>query len=387
MAESSAVDRPTTTRELQDCIADAARTGAKLEIRGGGSKCAIGAPRDGLRLLDMRGFSGVIDYDPAELVLTVGAGTPLAEVQELVETRGQMLAFDPFDHGPLFGDENSVATIGGVIAAGVAGSQRLSQGGARDHFLGFQAVSGRGEAFVAGGKVVKNVTGYDLPKLLAASWGRLAALTEITLKVLPSPRAARTLIFEGLEVQRACEAMSLALRSPADVAAAAYVPAGRSRRSLTAFRLQGFLPSVAARAELIQRLLSGCGVGISLDETDASVFWVSLTAPDFDPVTPLWRLSVPPSAGAPLAAFVSESGGKYLMDWGGGLVWASTTINASAVRAAVARHGGHAMLVRAPEEMRRTVCALHPPEPAIARLEERVRRAFDPVGVFETGRF
>lgn len=161
--------RPGSADELIEVVADAAASGGKLEIIGGGSKADIGAPREAA-LLDMNAFSGVIDYDPAELVLTVGAATPLAEIQSLVAQSGQMLAFDPFDHGPLFGRPAGAATIGGVLGAGVSGSARLSRGAARDHLLGFRGVSGRGEAFVGGAKVVKNVTGYDLPKIMTSAW-------------------------------------------------------------------------------------------------------------------------------------------------------------------------------------------------------------------------
>jgi len=157
-------------------IAAHADTGAKLALCGGGSKEQLGAPREAERV-DMTGFAGVVDYDPAELVLTVRPGTPLAEIEALVASENQMLAFDPFDHGPIYGMPAGRATIGGVVAAGVGGSQRLSGGAPRDHLLGFRAVSGRGEVFVAGAKVVKNVTGYDLPKLAAGSWGRLFAMT------------------------------------------------------------------------------------------------------------------------------------------------------------------------------------------------------------------
>ena len=181
--------QPTTEQDVVDAIAQAASDGRHLEIRGGGSKAEFGAPDRNDDILDLTAFASVIDYDPAELVLTAGAGAPLSVIQALVESENQMLAFEPFDHGPLFGRPAGAATIGGVIGAGVAGSRRISAGSVRDHLLGFKGVSGRGEAFVAGAKVVKNVTGYDLPKLVCGSWGRLVALTEVTLKVLPRGRA------------------------------------------------------------------------------------------------------------------------------------------------------------------------------------------------------
>jgi glycolate oxidase FAD binding subunit len=385
---TSTVLRPTREDELADAIAVAARDEARLAIVGGGSKAAFGAPVEA-RPLDMTGFAGVVDYDPAELVLTVGPGTPLAEVTALVAAREQMLAFDPFDHGPLFGAPAGRATIGGVVAAGVAGSQRLSSGSARDHLLGFRAVSGRGEVFQAGAKVVKNVTGYDLPKLAAGSWGRLFAMTELTLKVLPRPRLRATWAIEGLDPAPAVSAMAAAMGSQAEVAAAAYLPAELSGGpSLTLLRVQGVAPSVAARGAMLVTLLASYGAAHPLGEAEGDALWADVAnlrslAGDM----PLWRVNVPPSSGPALAAVATRHGARWLFDWAGGLVWIAGEIDAATLRDAAERAGGHAALVRGPAALRATIPALHPLAPGVAALEARVRRAFDPQGVFETGRF
>ena len=364
--------RPRNIDDLARIVGAAAADGGKLELRGGGSKAGVGAPRDA-EILDMTGFSGVLDYDPAELVLTAGAATPLAEIQAAVAERGQMLAFEPFDHGPMFGRPEGAATIGGVIAAGVSGSRRLSRGAARDHLLGFKAVSGRGEVFVGGGKVVKNVTGYDLCKLVAGSWGRLAALTEVTLKVLPRPPVARSLEVRGLEPAQATQLMSKAMGSQAEVAAAAHAP------GLTVIRLEGVGPSVEARALLIRAM-----GGRLLAEDRAERFWAGLRNP-LPKAEILWRLSLPPSRAPELLQALD---GEWRMDWAGGLIWsAPTDATAEGIRRAADAVGGHAMLMRAPEAMRAEVPALHPAGAGVAALEARVRRAFDPAGVFETGRF
>ena len=378
---------PSTPDELADTIADAARSGIKLEIRGGGSKAEIGCDRDAV-MLDMRGFAGVIDYDPPELVITVGAGTPLSDIEELVERQQQMLAFEPWDHGPLFGRPAGAATIGGVVASAVAGSRRLTMGGARDHLLGFEAVSGRGERFVAGARVVKNVTGYDLPKVMAGSWGRLAAMTQLTLKVLPRPRVTATMIVEGLSPRQAHAAMACAMGSHADVAAAAHLPAAVNEgRAITAFRLQGFEPSVDARSALLLGLLRDYGALRPLDQGEADSFWdaVRIAAPLSH--GSLWRVNVPPSGGCDVVAALEPLGARWLFDWAGGLLWLLWDGDAASVRQAAERAGGHAMLVRAPAEQRARVPAQHPRAPGLAALEERVRRAFDPAGIFETGRF
>ena len=363
--------RPETIEKLERVIASAAALGRKLELRGGGSKAEVGAPREA-EIVDMTAFSGILDYDPAELVLTCGAATPLAELEAAVAERGQMLAFEPFDHGPLFGRRPGAASIGGILAAGVSGPRRLSRGPARDHLLGFKAVSGRGEAFVGGGKVVKNVTGYDLCKLMAGSWGRLAALTEVSLKVLPRPPVVRSLAVEGLDPAAAVTLMSRAMGSHAEIAAAGHFP------GLTVLRLEGFAPSVKAR----QALVRTAARADTLAPGAARAFWAGLRDP-LPEAAVLWRISVPASR-AP--GVLEAIGGDWRMDWAGGLIW-SACEDAVAVRRAAEAAGGHAMLVRAPGTMRAKVPALHPPASGVAALEGRVRRAFDPMGVFETGRF
>jgi glycolate oxidase FAD binding subunit len=353
--------RPGSIEELVEIIAEAAASGRKLEIVGGGTRAEIGAPRD-VERLDMTAFSGVIDYDPAELVLTAGAATPLAEIEALIASNNQMLAFEP--HGA------PGSTLGGIVAAGISGSRRVSRGAVRDHLLGFKAVSGRGEAFVGGAKVVKNVTGYDLPKLACNSWGRLFAMTEVTLKVLPAPETTLTLAAEGLDPAAAVALMSKALGSQADVAAAA------CSGGITALRLEGFGPSVAARRGLLEAMAPLR----AFSETEATRFWTTLKDPLSDaPV--LWRLSLPASRAVEVLGL-----GPWVMDWAGAQVWLASG-DAVAVRAAAQAAGGHAMLARAPETMGRERPTLHPQPAPVEALEARLRRAFDPAGVFETGRF
>ncbi|KAB7646268.1 FAD-binding protein [Polymorphobacter fuscus] len=356
--------------------------GGALRLRGGGSKDGIGAETPGATVVDMRGFAGIVDYDPPELVLTVGAATPLAAVQALVAGQGQMLAFDPFDHAAILGGAPGQATIGGVIAAGIAGPARLSRGAARDHLLGFTAVSGRGERFVAGAKVVKNVTGYDLPKLVTGSWGRLVALTELTLKVLPAPRAQQTWVTTGLDPSAAVAAMARALGAPAEVTAAAHLPRWNGAPA-TAIRLDGFPGSIAARAAMLGPVVAGL---TPLDDTAAAALWLAVrTAAPLPAERPLWRIIVPASRAPGVVAAIPNA--DWLFDWAGGLVWLASDSDAAQVRQAAAAAGGHAMLVRASAAMRAAVPALHPQPAPLAQLESRVRRAFDPDGVFEIGRF
>lgn len=381
--------RPTSIDDLVDMIATAQRDGQKLAISGGLSKAGTGASTPDALRLDMTAFSGIVDYDPAELVLTVGAGTPLAEVEALIQAEGQMLAFDPFDHGPIFGMAEGRSTIGGVIAAGVAGSRRLSSGSARDHLLGFRAVSGRGEALLAGARVVKNVTGYDLPKLAAASWGRLFAMTEVTLKVLPRPPLRATRAIAGLSPEQAVTAMAAAMGSQAEVVAAAHMPAELAGgRALTAVQVHGFEPSVRAKGTILDETLSAWGRVEALDDHDADSLWDGLrTLAPVDGNLPLWRINVPPSKGCAIVSSLNSHGAQWLFDWAGGLVWLACDGDPELVRAAAQSAGGHATLVRGSAALRASVPAFHPAVPGVAALETRIRRAFDPMGIFETGRF
>lgn len=376
---------PVDLGDLQHRIAEAVRDGRRLMILGGGSKSAIGVPDDAAVILPTGGLNGIIDYDPAELVLTVGAGTPLAEVEALLAAYGQMLAFEPFDHGPIFGRASDKATIGGVVAAGVAGSRRLSAGGARDHLLGFKAISGRGEVFVGGAKVVKNVTGYDLPKLMAGSWGRLALLAELSLKVLPAPRDRASLMLEGLQDREAIETIARAMRGSFEIAAAAHFPAGTARdEAVTVLRVEGFAPSVAARLAALRASLGGAPIR----GDEETLLWAMLrTLGPLTEGTMLWRIVVPPAKGWRVPEALTAYADRWLYDWAGGLIWLTTSDPAAPVRDAADRAGGHAMLIRADPAARASIPTFHPEPSAVAALSDRVRRGFDPAGIFRSSRF
>ncbi|WP_327752280.1 FAD-binding protein (plasmid) [Sphingobium sp. SJ10-10] len=363
--------RPRDTEDLREIVAAAVEKGTRLELRGGGTRAGFGAPRD-VETLSLAALSGVIDYDPAELVLSLRPATPLAEVQALVASEGQMLAFEPW------GD--AASTIGGVVAAGVAGSRRITAGSARDHLLGFSAISGRGERFVAGAKVVKNVTGYDLPKLMAGSWGRLGAMTELTLKVLPAPREAVTMVADGLSAAAAHAAMAAALGSKAEVSAAAHLA-----RGLTLLRVAGFAPSVAARCAALPGLLAKHCELRRVDDAD-SLWAEAMTAVGLKGAV-RWQVHLPPRHAPELVESLASLEIDWAMDWGGARVWIALDNEGEDVRAQAARLGGEAMLVSAPAAMRARVPALPPRAAGLIALEQRVRRAFDPAGVFSTGRF
>src|SRR5436305_11471584 len=269
---------PSDLGELRDAVAEALAAEEPVEVVGGGSKRGLGRPLQAAHTLDLSRLSGIRDYAPSELVLTAGAATPLAEIERVLAEQGQMLAFEPPGWCGLLGVDEASPTLGGVLACNLSGPRRIKAGAARDHFLGFRAVSGRAEIFKAGGKVVKNVTGYDLPKLLAGSYGTLAALEEVTIKVLPQAETVATVLFAGVAPEPAGRLMNAALGSPHEVSGAAYLPPGTAmplalpvRPGTIALRVEGPAPSVAFRRDALLRE-HGAG-GETLAESESLAFW------------------------------------------------------------------------------------------------------------------
>lgn len=401
--------RPRTADELLAAVKDALADATPLEILGAGTKREIGRPFQAGRRLATAGLSGVTLYEPGELVLSARAGTKLAEIEALLRKNNQELAFEPPDLGALMGTHENAQTIGGVIAGNLTGPRRIKAGAARDHFLGFHAVSGRGEAFKSGGRVMKNVTGYDLAKLMAGSWGTLAVLSDVTLKVLPAAETTRSVLVLGLEPAQAVGAMTAALQSAHDVSGAAHLPAALAaasslsavagaRRSVTALRLEGTPASVAWRCAELKKRMADFGTVEALHATDSAALWRAVRDVAFlvEPRDrPVWRLSVPPQTGpAVVAAIRRVLDVSWYMDWGGGLVWLSVPAGSADAGAGVVRDAlagaasgdGHATLYRAPADLRASVPVFHPQAPALAALTERVKDSFDPRRILNPGR-
>jgi glycolate oxidase FAD binding subunit len=396
-------------KDVEQVVRAAIASEQPLEIVGHGSKRLIGQPMATNALLDLSDLNAVTAYEPNELIITVQAGAPLADVQSLIDCKNQLFAFEPMDTSVLLGTP-AIGTIGGMIAAGLAGPRRIRAGGARDHLLGAHAVSGFGDSFKTGGRVVKNVTGYDLCKLLAGSWGTLAVMTEVTLKVMPKPESERTLVLRGLDDVTANRAMTAALGSPFDVSAAAHVPnsafragvgaladLGSPQQPVTLLRLEGIVASVAARADSLGQTLAPFGGVEILADTASATVWSSIR--DVQPFAasgalggwPVWRIVCPPAAGGALGqALARDSGGDVIYDWGGGLIWAALPprpdAQAAMVRQRVDAAGGHATLIRASEQVRRAVDVFHPQAGGVAALGERVRHSFDPKNILNRGR-
>ncbi len=390
--------KPDTVAQLVDTVQWALSNGESLEVLGGGSKRDLGRPAPANHVLDLSSLSGVVAYEPEELVLTVRAATPLAELLPLLTERHQHFAFEPQDLGPLYGLHAGSGTVGGMLAAALTGPRRIRAGSVRDHVLGMEGVSGRGELYKGGGKVVKNVTGYDMPKLMAGSMGTLTALTEVTLKVLPAPEDVRTVILTGLDDAAAVRALTLALQSPHEVSGAAHLPARVAARSgvgvvasmgasVTAMRLEGFGPSVAARVAALRDEL---GTDILLDRDESQRLWQEIRDATFHCALPasyrIWKLSVAPSDGPHAAAAIQRlTQAEVIFDWGGGLLWVAEPGDAD-IRHALKGFGGHATLVRAPEAVRASTPVYPPqPEPLMA-LMARVKESFDPKHLLNPGR-
>lgn len=401
MAES-ATHRPADLTGLTALVAEAAAEGRPVEILGNGSKRGLGRPVEAAWRLELSGLRGIPMYEPEELVMTAGAGTPLAEVEAELDARGQELAFEPADYGAILGGAAGRQTIGGVFACNLAGPRRLKAGAARDHLLGLRCVTGRGEAIKAGGRVVKNVTGYDLCKLLTGSYGTLAALAEVTFKVMPRAETEATLLLSGASEAGLLAALRRAVASSHDVSAAACLPplaAGRSAalqavgasgRALAALRLEGPEPSVRYRVERLEAELTGGFEFGRLGAEESRALWREVR--DLRVLTqgrPLWRVSLPPSAASEIAGWAAEFAQERLWDWSGGLLWLAPreawADAADTVRAALAGCGGHATLVRAAEETRRQVPVFEPQPPALAALTRRVKASFDPKGILNPG--
>jgi len=393
---------PRSSAEVLDAVAWAVSEEAPIEILGRGTKRAIGRPSQAEHTLDLSGLSGVTLYEPEELILPARAGTPLAEIEALLAGRGQQFAFEPMDYAPLLGGEAGRGTIGGVLAANLSGPRRIKAGAARDHILGINAVSGRGEAFKAGGRVVKNVTGYDLSKAMAGSWGTLAVVTDLTFKVLPAAETESTLVLRGLNEEQAVSAMALAMGSVGEVASAAHLPesvtgtvldGGLKGRGSTLIRLEGVRPSVDYRFDLVVALLGAEGVAQRLDGEDSRKLWMQIRdcIPFADRTArPVWRVSMTPSEGHRMVMDLRmRAAVDAFYDWQGGLIWLrmEDEPEAELLRALIAHYGGgHATLVRAGQAIRAATPVFQPQPPALAALSVRLKAEFDPKGILNPGR-
>jgi glycolate oxidase FAD binding subunit len=385
---------PAAEQDACAMITEAAARRTPLAVAGGATKDAVGRPAQTEATLSSAALTGVTLYEPAELVIAARAGTPLSEIVATLAERGQQLPFEPMDHRVLLGSTGA-PSIGAVAAANVSGPRRIMAGAARDSLIGVRFVNGQGEAVTSGGRVMKNVTGLDLVKLMAGSWGTLGFLTEVTFKVLPRPERVATLALSRLDDARAIAALCAAVASPFEVTGATHLPAaldGAGGRTL--LRIEGFSLSVDHRLDALRRLLKGFGAVDVVEGEAADALWravrdvAHLAEPRGRCV---WRVSTAPTKGPAVAAAVARArDARWFYDWSGGLLWIATDATddagAAAVRAAVRAEGGHATLVRAPAELRAAVEVFEPLSAPLMQLTAGIKAAFDPAGILNPGR-
>lgn len=370
------VYRPAALEELADIVAQANVRKETLAVTGSSSKPGLG-PGKADAVLDLTGITGSIVHDPGELLLTVPASTPLANVKALLAGSGQCLAFEPPSPQAIW--NSGCGTIGGAIACGWSGPRRPFAGAARDHVLGLSGVTGRGEVFRAGGKVLKNVTGFDLPRLLAGSRGTLAIMTELTLKVLPLPPAQATLRFPAVTVADAVQLMAAALMHDQGITGAAWVD------GMVLLRIESTVTALPAMLEAAQKRLTG---GDLIDHDGSCAIWERAATPanEENGELGIWRCPLPASRAAAFAALL-PAGATVQMDWGGALVWAvlpsaCADFDVHTAIARVAGRDGHAERVCGPAAAaERAVAARTLPDPALAALLARVKAQFDPAGI------
>ncbi|WP_196258859.1 glycolate oxidase subunit GlcE [Pelagibacterium limicola] len=376
---------PQSEDELAALIDKAVSDRAPLSIVGGRTRGSIGGRGNGAPL-STRALTGITLYEPAEMVISARAGTPLAEIESALATKGQMLPFEPMDHRALLGTTGT-PTIGAIAAGNISGPRRVSIGAARDHLIGVRLVNGYGDIIKSGGRVMKNVTGLDLVKLSAGAFGTLGVLTEVTFKVLPRPETAMTLSLDGLSAQNAVSAMAEALATPFEISAAAHVSANASAPSLTFLRLEGFSESCTYRAERLSKHLDNFGTLRLLEIDEGTALWQRIRdAEDFagsDFATVL-RVHVAPSKAGAIVDIAHANKASIMLDWGGGLIWLGLAQGADASETIqrISEAGGHPMIVKSAVV---TLPVLTPASPAIAALARKVKHAFDPHGIFNPG--
>ncbi len=397
--------RPAAGWELQNMLLPNFEQGHPVEVTGSGSKKAIGHTVEAVGEISTSSMRGIWLYEPAELVMSAQAGTPISLIEAELAANNQMLAFEPIDLGPAIGGPPGINSIGATFATNMSGSRRIQAGAARDHLLGIEAVNGSAELFRAGGRVMKNVTGYDLCRALCGSWGTLAVITEATFKVLPFPEDALTLVYPGLPDDIAVEVMCAALRLPYEVSGTVHLQKdvaskleftqlAEENQSLTLLRIENIPKSIAYRKEAIKKELKVYGDPMELDMSGTLALWSELrrlSVMPYDPETCLWRISTTPTKGPKVVAAISRHMPiRAMYDWSGGLIWieaqASADAGASDIRRAVAVQGGHATLIRAEPDVRHSVEVFHPQAPATEKLMRGLKTVFDPKRILNPGR-
>jgi glycolate oxidase FAD binding subunit len=391
---------PAEEAGVAEYVRAAHAAGAPILVRGAATKLGMLRPVQAAGSLSTANLTGTTLYAPKELVVSARAGTPIAEIERMLAAEGQHLIAEPPDYGRLLGsDPQARQTLGGVVATNLSGPRRVAWGAMRDHVLGVRAVDGTGTVIRSGGRVLKNVTGLDLCKLLTGSHGTLGVMTEITLKVLPAPEASGSVVLRGLGATQAVAALSAAIGSPYGVSGAAFLPADAAfclpdpeAASLTIVRVEEFAPSVRYRLDRLRDDLAGFGAVELMEEAASRRAWAAIrdaTCLPADEEEAVWRISVRPSRGPAILEAAAAAGGRGFLDWSGGLALVAGPATEAAHRlmtASVMQCGGVWTLLRAPLSLRTAVDVVPPEAAALARLTARVKAVLDPGGILNPGR-
>jgi glycolate oxidase FAD binding subunit len=382
---------PQDEAELCDMIIAARAERQTLEIVGRGTKRGFGRPVEASAILDVSALSGIVRYEPDELVITARGATPLTEIETAVSEKHQRLGFDPADWSALFGTTHNAATIGGTLSADACGSARIRYGAARDHLLGYRSVGGSGEAYKAGGKVVKNVTGFDLPKLVCGAMGTLGVLTEVTLRLVPRARWPAVLMVRNADAETGFALLRRVWSSPLEATGLALVPKaaleafpelGEAGNGAALFRLEGDAALLEEKVQAADLLLRPHEV-VCPEVGDDIFTRIGSGATFAGRESTVWRIFVP-AAQAPACA--NELAGQFwIADWAGGVIWIEGG-EPDAIKVLAARFGGYAQLMRGDEALRRRCDMFSAGSPVHRGLMQRVKSAFDPLGLLNPGR-
>ncbi|MCV6547787.1 MAG: glycolate oxidase subunit GlcE [Cohaesibacter sp.] len=392
----TALQNPKSSQEAVEIIINALQSGQKLALQGGGTKEAIGPPMKVSQILSSANLTGITLYEPSELVIAARSGTPLSEIEDILAQHNQRLSFDPPSYQGLLASAG-IPTLGAVAACNLSGPRRISHGAARDSLIGMELINGKGDLIKNGGRVMKNVTGYDLTKLICGSWGTLGLLTQLCFKVQPKPETQTTLVFYDLDDHAAVSLMTKALASPFEVTSAAHISPDWSadqKQARTMLRMEGFETSLHYRSAELTAQLQTFGKAECFNEQTSTLLWQSvkgLSDLETQETDLLWKISLKPTNAPIMAAWLRNTyDAKVLLDWSGGLIWAALAISpntqqdgaAKAIRHRLAQLGGHATLIKAPKNVRETGLSFHPPAQQMSKLIKAVKQSFDPYGIF-----
>ncbi len=399
---SGSILKPTKEKEISEIIKECYKKNIPLEILGLGTKKSIGRNFQFEKTLDLSNYSGIIDYKPEELYIKVKSGTPIKDIRNEIEKNNQHLAFEPIDFGYLFSGKNDEGTIGGVMSCNFAGSRRFKAGSIRDHILGFKGINGRGEVIKSGGTVVKNVTGYDLSKILSGSFGTLTVLSEITIKVLPKPESNKTLFINNPHLKKGLDYLNISLSSSSDPSGAVFYP--ENFRSfftfndltfsgpITAIRIEGSTSSIDHRIKKLTNELKVTSdeiVVLSKDQSD--IFWEDTrNLKVFSKLKEnLIRIVIPASEAFETLNKLKDFDAKYFVDWGGSLIWLQLdSINTKIlkdIKTIVKTASGYLTIIKIEENLKASI-DVFTVDPVKHEISEKIKKSFDPKRILNPGK-